>query len=263
MPVDALCERVVRVLSERAARVEVLDRDLRLDGERTADFVGVESDGRLVIGVVSEVGDEALFLAAISALIFARANVAALVQHLRATGLRAELDPRVMAIALRFEVGTLARLRTLDPAAVHAFELRIVESRRGRSDVLAPLIARAETGVLEVHGMPAPLAEQLARRIARIDGELTRTAAGEVVQWRWHGHTLCTVTSEAGVLEGAIVGVPRSFALNDESDCGAFLDAVTRRYLTLVPQPVPTEASGLTPLTELEVVPASARRGAR
>ena len=219
----------------------VLDRDLALGGDpqhpaARAHLVGVDGDGRLVLGLqlaVEEVPgalERALDLAAL-----ADSRRALLARHLGRA-----LAPSGACVALvagTFPDAIVRRAAVIGRSRVRLFEARELHSAHGVSIAYVALGADAIPAV-DVPGFLATLpaerasrATELVARLARLSLGCAPTCTAEGLEWRLGETLLCRVAASVDGLVGQVEG--GALALADGPALEAFLDAALERFLRL------------------------------
>lgn len=235
----------VAALSSVFPEFDVIDRDLDLGEGRSAQLVGVDAAGRLVLVLFVDGESESAVLGALDALVFYGRNRAVLASHFKSTRLRAGVGPLVALVAESFSEKLLGRLSGMNQEFLRVLEMRAVSSARGERSYLVPILpGTLRPGAAELRA-PTPfvdmlppehrkLAELLLRRIDRIDDQLVQTPGDKSLTWRLGDELLCCVLVIEGAVEGQVppVGRPRRIASSAEVE--AFLDEVLARYVALL-----------------------------
>jgi hypothetical protein len=178
---------------------------------RRADLVLLDESGRaLIVLVVDGRGDDTV-LAAIDALAFARASGDALARPTRPLAPR-EISTRVALVAETFSVRALEGLSILP--------------ERGPN----PAVSR-ESFLATIPEFLRATADQLLRRLARIDAEIEFTFAEGAVEIRCGERELCVLDVHDGSLRGEIPALDRSLPIRGMDDADLLLDEVLKEHL--------------------------------
>lgn len=229
-------------LLESLVGLDLIDGDLSIDGERVADWVGVDPHGRVVL--VLHVGDDdaAAALATLDALAFARANGELLAEHLGSSRVRPGRPPRVVLVGDRIAERLLERLDPLLGKYVDAYHIRHVESASGARSYLVPSVTRAAgdepgpaiTADAFASSLPSSqqeMARTLLARMSRLDDELEAMATSEGVTWRFRDDPLARLESVGGALQGSVPPRNEPRPLRDGTDVEFFLEEALSRYV--------------------------------
>lgn len=236
----AVYEALETGLSEVIPGFAVLDRDLEIGDDRLANLVGVDQGGHLTLVLVVE-GDQAeAVLEVLDALAFARQHAGLLRRHLDVRELNPDRDPRVVAVAERFDEVVVGRLTPLVGRELSLFEIRTLRSARGDRAYLTR--AAGEEGELEV-GMDSPelfiaslptdsadVASTVIRRLERVDDEIHRAASRTQVLWRKDGELVARIGWSDGTLSGFVDPDPDPMRLRAATDVDPFVERVLERY---------------------------------
>lgn len=228
---------------------EVLDRGLELEGGASADLVGLDAQGRIVLVLGCDGRGEEPVLGALDALAYARRNREPLQRHLAhprfAHGAPAPATPvRVLLVSEKFGRSVIERLQPLFGRGIDLYELRAVRSARGETASLAPVSALAgaepEPRIAPAAfaaALPAPfagLSAMLVAKMQRIDGELEAHATHERVEWAFRGRPLARLDWREGQLSGAAAPRFEARLLNQASEVEAVLEDALAHYVRLL-----------------------------
>jgi hypothetical protein len=125
------------------------------------------------------------------------------------------------------------RLAPLAAAGVELVETRVLASARGTRVCLAPRRAaqRADGASLPVTAPAADLADELKRRVLRIDDRLEARSEGALVRWSLLGRELGSLAAEGGRLVGRVADGAEGVGLQAQGDLDGFLGRLLERYL--------------------------------
>lgn len=237
-----------------------LDSDLELDGGRVATRVGVGPEGQLVLALDArdraDREPDVVVLDVLDALAWARGHRALLARHLaepdpQAPAIDASAEPLVVLVCDDVSPGVARRLEALPRASVLLLERRVLASSGARSSFLVPVVAgapvppddalesaadaaRAATGFLErLDEERHRRADELLRRLRRLDEELACAGAETGLRWSYRGTELCELGEDARGLVGRVAGLEEPHLLGADDALETFLDAALARYLRL------------------------------
>lgn len=250
----ALVQAFESALLRELGGARVVDRELRCDGRSLAEIVLLH-ERRLVLALAVDGASRRTPARALAALSFAGTRAGALAAHLSAELEESEsaagARPLVLLVSARpYAAAVLERLRALAGPDLWVLELHLLQSRAGSSSSLerllppperAPTLApppseRAprdaiERFALSLSASQAPLARDLARRIARIDPGLSlESGEGELV-WSRDGQLLCSLHAVDGRLEGQLAESRIPHRIHAPASAEVFLDWVLSLYL--------------------------------
>ncbi len=251
-------EGLVAALRASHPGLELIDADLDLGESRRADLVGVDPAGRLVLVLMVEGAGDAPILGALDGVAFCVRNRGLLGAHFESTRVDPELPPQVLLVAERFEEHLLARMLGLSGDSVRCLEVRRVTSRRGERVYLVPPVLPGPTPgapdgsatralLRALSPEAASLAEDLLRRLDRVDSDLGRQADGSGVAIAFQGEPLCSLRAVHGVLQGRVGPHGPLLPLPTRSDAAQYLEEVMARFRHLLAQ---DSLSALTPRDE-------------
>jgi hypothetical protein len=241
---------------------EILDRDLSIARARIP-IVAVDSSGRLILGMFPDTTD-ADVLAVLDVVALARSHGHAIAQHLDDARVKSRAGISVWVLAPRLDGQFLARLQAMDAKSLRAFEIVVLQSRRGtRQFVTEVPIAKASHGAEpDRSGFSAlsrenrALGELVERRVARIDPEIhaVRHAAG--VEWSFDTEDLCSLQVRGEALEGRVTDGADPQPVGSVDAVDPFLERVVQRYLALLRvQPLAPATEGLAAMRESILTP--------
>ncbi|MBL8857708.1 MAG: hypothetical protein JNL28_04265 [Planctomycetes bacterium] len=202
---------LARLLQDEIAGLRVLDRDFVIalgPPERRADWLGVDRDGRLVLVLFVEIGDEVVATTVLTALASATEARAAAARRWSGERLRTDSEPCVVVVAQSFTTRGLRGLSFLDSPHVIALELRTLESAAGAQPFLIRRTLSAQSAAATVDPQPFstwPAITRaeiglLAHAIERIDPEIERRDTADASSWHWQGVEIAHATSADGRL---------------------------------------------------------------
>ncbi len=245
--------------------LEILDRNLKLGDGATADIIGVDGDGRLVLVLFTDGDGPEPVLAALDALAYARDTRELLARHFAGHNVAPDREPTVVLVADAFSPLLVQRLYPLLGGALHLFEVRELESAGRAASYLVPVgpepefapTPRAVNKDTFLAGLPEDLRETataVVRRMDRVDTNLACTATDNAIEWRYDGQLLCTLARVDGGLEGAPSNTGPAMGIAGPSEVDALVDQALARYVDVL-----EEASGAAEdqagLAEVELVP--------
>lgn len=221
---------------------ELLDRDLELEGEGLARFVGIDASGRLVLVLEAGGEGEEPILTALDALAWARRSLPGIARHLRCERMRTDLAPRAVLIADSFSRRLTERLVPLAGRGIDLYELRTLKSRTGSTRWLVPTpSSEAQPEDREpasvdafLDALPSELREcarLVVAKMRRLDDELDCHATRSSVAWRFRGGTLTRLELADRSLFLAVAPrfEPRALASSAEVERG--IEEVLTRYV--------------------------------
>ena len=247
--------------------LEILDRNLKLGDGATADIIGVDGDGRLVLVLFTDGDGPEPVLGALDALAYARDTRELLAQHFAGHNVAPDREPTVVLVADAFSPLLVNRLYPMLGDALHLFEVRELETAGRATSYLVPVGPEPELGPTPkavnkdtfLAGLPEDLRETataVVRRMDRVDTNLACTATDNAIEWRYDGQLLCTLARVDGGLEGASSNTGSAMGIDGPSEVDALVDQVLARYVDVL-----EEASGAAQdedeegLAEVEIVP--------
>ncbi len=238
-------ENLLEALRQLHPGLELVDADLDLGEGRRADLVALVPAGRLFLVLLVEGGGDAPILCALEAVAFCQRNRGLFGAHLDNPRVDPELPAQVLLVAERFEQRLLERMPGISPERVRCLEVRRVASRRGERLYLVPAAlpetaaaapdpsgTRALLRALTPEGVT--LAEDLLRRLERIDPELARRGDGGGVALDFEGEPLSSLRAANGVLQGRVGPHGTWLPLPTSSDANQFLEEVLRHFRHLL-----------------------------
>jgi len=242
---EARRERLAEGLTDVYPDLTILDDALEVGGGRIVDLVGVDGRGRLVL--VQRVGetDEPALFGLVSAAAFAQANRDLLVNHLGAVRTTTS-PPLAVLVAEHVTPAFVECLNVLRPDLVRVFEeCSIASARAGRKAYLRSVYPPAPLDRPQpipdvarfVRALPVdlrPRADELVRRIARIDDEAECVVSEKAVTWTLEGRLLGTVLFEDGHLVGRVPPSSQTVRLTGRRECEDFLAQVLQRCVGLI-----------------------------
>lgn len=232
-------------LAEALPELQVLDREVELEGESRAELVGVDTLGHLVLVLVVDGAEESCVPQALDALAFARRNAELLARHLDSPRLQPGLPPRVVLVAQTFAPLVKARLAPLSGREAELFELRTLRSRSGEHAYLIAA-STAEAGPSAIRNVgPEVLvgrlpvqrrkvAERLVASMQRMDEELDLTVAGNRLVWHLGDDVVAWLELESDGLRGSIPPEHEPLQVAGGADVDAFVGAAMGRYAALL-----------------------------
>ncbi len=222
--------------------LQVLDRDLVVTTfapERRANWVGVDRDGRLVLVLFVDAGDETTPNAVIAALAFGAESRAASARRWRVADVRADLEPLVVVVAPSYTTRTLRSLSFLSSQTLIVLELRTLETAGVNEPFLVRLRPSREVDaaqpMLEFGTFPAavrPDLERLSRDMKRVDPEIEAREAGGKLLWLWRGDEIAHVSAVDGVLVVSEAKARAKIALDDVPRREAWLERFLVEHCT-------------------------------
>jgi hypothetical protein len=233
---------LVEGLAEIHPGLEVLDRELALEGGARADLAAVDPSGRLhLVQLAADDGDRAA-LEALDALRALRAELGVLARHLGGGRVRADRPARLLVVAPRADARFLERLEALAEAGVAVYGLRSVKSAAGEATYLVPLRAEAEAsggvGAEPFLGaLPARLeglGRELVERMARLDEELAPAADATTLLWRLGQEALCRVERIDDRLEAGVAPRYEPFPLRGPADVERLVEESLARLVEVL-----------------------------
>ncbi len=250
--------RLAESLPRAFAGLELLDEELEIGPGRTADWVGVDGAGRLILVLwLADEGD-AEMLRVLDALAFLRRNARLLASHYGASRGARDEGHQVAVVSLAPTPRLLERLQGFEPGALTVLELRRLKARSGERAYLVPLEvggggAREPLPLQGLEGFLQALpvdargvAGGLARRIQRMDDAIHCTVTDDGLTWRLGSDALCSLdVSETG-LRGRVPGTGEAWPVATPQDADSFLDGVLSHYVALI-EPPPGPAEGAAP----------------
>jgi hypothetical protein len=239
---------------------EVLDRGLELEAGASADLVGLDAQGRVVLVLGCDGRGVEPVLGALDALAYARRNREPLQRHLEHPRLARGAAVRVLLVADKFGRSVIERLQPLLGRGIDLYELRSVRSARGETASLAPVssLAGAEPEVriapaAFAAALPAPyagVAALLVAKMQRIDGELEARATSERVEWSFRARLIARMDWSEGQLSGAAAPRFEARPLGAPAQVEAVLEDVLSHYVRMLeglvdePEPGAREPAG-------------------
>lgn len=241
---QGIVDAVAEVWPDLFPGVEILDRDLRIGPDQRIPLVAADGAGRLVLAlpVSGEREDEVLLV--LDALAWMDEHADVLARHVDRPAPKRELPSAVWVIAPRFERAFLAKLRAVQTAALRAFELVTIDSRRGKRTHVdevplgdGPLeIPAPDEEIAFFAGLPREpraLGELLVRRLARLDDELGARRRAGALEWRLRDELVCAVSVQGEALEADVPDTAGAARLATASEVERLLDRAVHRYLVL------------------------------
>ena len=239
-------ERLAEGLARAYPGLAIVEEDLEIGDGRVVDLVGVDARGRLVLARSAAATDDAALLDLMATAAFARTHFELLVGHLGQGHLSPASPPLAVLIAPTVSSGFVDRLEVLRPDVVRVFEERTISSARaGRVTYLRsvypptplerPLPSPGATRF--VRALPddlRPRAEELVRRMARVDDEIESDVSETSVDWTIGGRRVGTVRFEDGYLYGEVPPQARPLRLDAGVESEGFLTAVLERCVALI-----------------------------
>jgi hypothetical protein len=227
------------LVEHEVSGLDVLERDVLVTAappERRVNWLGVDRDGRLVLVVFAEAGDEGVPATVLGALAFGAEGRAATAKRWRSANIRVDLEPLVVVVAPKFTTRTITGLAFLASESVLVLELRSLESDDGAEPYLVrvrPGLGAAEARAANAFAtFPAGVRTtlgRLARSVKRIDPEIEARETSGTLRWVWRGDELAQVTVVDGVLvageRGGSAEAPLAEALQREAWLERFLVA--------------------------------------
>jgi hypothetical protein len=223
-------------LDEIVPGIEVLDRELVLEGGARADLAAVDPSGRLYLVLLANEDADKAALEALDALGAARNQLELFLRHLGDAEVSAERAPRVLLVSPSADARLAERLSVLSDAGVLVLGLRTVKSAAGERTYLVRLdpstrAASASGGVPAfLRALPArlePLVHALLERMQRLDEQLLVAGDASALVWRLEGEVLCRVERIGELLQAS--AAPRHEPL--PLDSSAHLDALAERCM--------------------------------
>jgi hypothetical protein len=233
-PLHALVEHEV-------AGLDVLARDVlvtRGTPERRANWVGVDRDGRLVLVLFVEAGDETAPSLVLAALAFGMESRAAAAKRWRAASVRIDLEPLVVVVAPSYSTRTLRALSFLATQALIVLELRSLELSDGAEPFLVRVQALAGTAagpaanvLASFPGAVRAVLAELAHDVQRIDPEIEQREHSGTLRWLWRGDEVAHAAAVEGVLVVSEIGSRGQIALDDVASREAWLERFLAGHL--------------------------------
>lgn len=176
--------------------------------ERRADWLGTDRDGRLVLVLFVESGDEVVANTVLSALATASEARDAAAGRWPGARLRTDLEPCIVVVAQSFTTRGLRGLSFVAGGSVVALESRALDSATGSKPFL---IRRDPSARIEGSAHSAPPFSnwpaitrseigRLAHAIERIDPEIERRDLADSSSWHWNGSEIAHAVSANGLL---------------------------------------------------------------
>ena len=241
----------------------MLDHGLKVAGT-VVDLVGLDGEGRLVLGLLgSGSADDAT--TALKALAFVRRRGGELAEHLGRTIERAASRARVVLVAEAATRELCDLVAPLEVAGVELFETHIIESHRGARTFVSTVsvdgagsIQADEPPAQEASSAPSQrerpdeehaggvaeavertdrLAQDLIRRIERLDDRLDVRRSATLIRWSLAGHDLCSLDLGGDRPRGGLGQAEAQHELTDAAAVETFLQGVMERFLVLADDP--------------------------
>ncbi|MEM7202353.1 MAG: hypothetical protein AAF628_18930 [Planctomycetota bacterium] len=255
-----LLELLAHHLGEMERGLEVVALGLELDPSCTVDVLAKDAAGGPVLAFAVDQDSEAELPSTVLATrAWLATGRAALARACPAEGLDWERDPRLVALALDLQCGTLQVLAELPKGAVEVY--RVLPFRVGGQVVvsiqslLGEGAMQAENTLRVPTGVTNPEARSLGSRyldlVGRLDPEIRVEGDRYFRVLRYGGQTL----AELGLRDGHLqVKVPADegvaeMELQTRQDCTVAVDRTARRFLECeAPTPGQTGSSAMEPL---------------
>jgi len=238
-PLTALLEG----LDELVPGLELIDRDLELEGGVRADLAAADPAGRLwLVRVAVEDVDQAA-LEALDLCARLTGELELLVRHLGPERLRPGRPPRLVIVSPNCDARLAARLAPLAACGVEVIGLRSVKSANGERAYLVRLEASGRPVASEV-GVSAFLAALPARhealvnvlieRMQRLDEELSASADASAIVWRLGGEVLARVERSGERLQASVAPRHEPSALDGEPALERFVEQALGRLVRVL-----------------------------
>ncbi len=232
-------------LRQAFAGLEILDEDLEIGAGRSAEWVGVDGGGRLILMLWLRDESDAEMLRVLDAIAFLRRNAPLLASHYGTSHVSRSDDHQVAVITLAPTPRMLDRLQGFRSDGVTVLELRRLKARSGEQTYLVPVdVASHRLEPVPVrgledflHALPVDargLADNLARRIQRMDDDIDCLATETGLTWRLGPDALCGLGLEETGLQGSVPGTSSAWSIATGQDAEAFLEGVLTLYVSLI-----------------------------
>ena len=242
-------------LEEVLPGMRLLDRDLEFEEGARADLAGVDATGRLVLVLVAEEDLDRTALLVLDTHSFASRQTAAIVRHIGADGVDAQLPPRTLVIDAQSSERLLLRLSPLFEAGVELYGLQSIRSAAGDRSYLVPrgvrTAASVASGVDPLHpfldALPAALSElgrEVVAQISRLDRELTVAGTPSAVAWSLLDEVLVRLECTGHELVGRVGPHFEGRGIAKPSDLEPLLEGALARLARLPDLDVESEGSG-------------------
>jgi len=234
---------LVEGLDELVPGLELIDRDLELEGGLRADLAAADPAGRLwLVRVAGEDADQAA-LEALDLCARLGRELELLVRHLGPERLRAGRPPRLVIVSPSCDERLAARLAPLAASGVEVIGLRSVKSANGERAYLVRLEASgrpvaSEVGVAAfLRALPArheTLVHELIERMQRLDEELSASADAGAIVWRLGGEVLARVERTGEELQASVAPHHEPLLLADEATLERFVERALARLVRVL-----------------------------
>ncbi len=230
-------------LDEIVPGIEILDKELVLEGGGRADLAGVDPSGRLYFVLLAGEDSDRAALEALDALAYLRRHVELLVRHFGERRVDPERAPRVLIVSPTADPRLSERLAALSDAGVTVLGLSTVKSAAGERSYLVRCEPRGRNGpsatgmAAFLRALPArlePLGHGLVERMSRLDEELEPSADGTTIVWRLQGEVLCRVERVGDVLQASVAPRHEPLALAETADLERLVEQALARLVRVL-----------------------------
>jgi hypothetical protein len=234
---------LVQGLDEVVPGLEVLDRELVLEGGARADLVAVDPSGRLYLVLFASEDADRAALETLDAVALLRAELDVLVRHCGEKRVNPERAPRVLVVCTRTDARLVERLAALCDAGVLVLGLRSVKSAAGENAYLVRLdpAARAAAGPSGadafLRALPARhelLGSALVERMQRLDEEVACTGDATTLVWRLAGEVLAKVERVGDLLQASVAPRHEPLPLADLADLDGLVEKALGRLVRVL-----------------------------
>jgi len=234
---------LVQGLDELVPGLELIDRDLELEGGLRADLAAADPAGRLwLVRVAGDDPDQAALEALDLCARLAR-ELELLVRHLGPERLRPGRPPRLVIVSPTCDERLAARLAPLAASGVEVIGLRSVKSAAGERAYLVRLEPNGRPVASEVgvsaflRALPArheALMHELIERMQRLDEELSVSADASAIVWRLGGEVLARVERSADGLAASVAPRHEPLALEGAPALERFVEQALARLVRVL-----------------------------
>lgn len=221
--------------------LEILDREFVIgaDAARRAEWIGVDAHGRLHVCVRGTGSDDDVLFSALQACLAAAEIRGPAVRHWPDARIRSDAHPVVVLVSDRFSARVLSAISLIQQGTILAFEVRVLETARGREHYVLRRDARFENAaprsprdVLATWPEAArEQAQRLSDLVRRIDPEIECRADSNALHWSIGDEDVAELACTDGILKADASGSLEARDVADDASRDAWLEQALSAYV--------------------------------